>query len=369
MDENVLEESRIKTADINNYKFIFKTYVVILNYFVSEFLQRNLFNMIVISFVCNLLIIVSHGAKAADTLDKEMATNVSDLDLAAASLPLKSLHTFTAPPKRVKRQVKFTDAEWPGIVFGRLVHLTSSNSVALRCEAVLVGPRHVLTVFPECNPLYNFYKNRLDPVSKMWFYFSKDNSVNHVPVISTWRKDYTTFMIALLHPDVDFGYVEFPILSWLGDPDVGDYRLFVERALGYPMRLVFRTETSSVNVLGGDEFTFGECLKRVKLESTSIKSHVMKLNGASFCKRGGNDVRSLVSLSSRLARCWSQPWFFGDSSVEPTSNNRNYVCGHRWNWQNVRDLYEIGLSVDPSFPRDDVIPDGTIGKKPCSCIV
>ena len=174
-------------------------------------------------------------------------------------------------------------------------------------------------------------------------------------------------MIALLSENSDFHDVEFPILSWLGKPYYGDYDLFVERASQNQI-IVYNAAMNFIN----NNFEFGECYNCLKLERkspTNDRGEMLPLNGASFCKIARKNVRALVSLNSGLAisTCsWSQLSLFKMSSYisfEPVRNNRNYVCGFRWDWNDVKSLYEIGLSVASSFPQDNVIPDGTIGTK------
>ena len=271
-----------------------------------------------------------------------------------------------------------------GLIFGHLVLRDSGGRTldGYKCEGLLIGPKHVLTVFPECVP-NNCSSNStsdspcrkgLAPDNVVVYQYTKIMPTRsqrvEVNVQSMWRTATFNYLVALLADDqilLEMDEDKFPVLSWTKQNDPCNYDLFLERAVDYPVLL--STPTATQDLTNG---TFNLELKRLLIDCfyerdphrISLRNdqynpnavvETKPLNGASFFKPSSGTVALFGLISDKMVKqCEGR----AVAKLVGRKRSRGHVgdiffCADRMGWEDVLDIYQIGLAVDNRMPRDN----------------
>lgn len=140
-----------------------------------------------------------------------------------------------------------------GMIFGHLLlkneqKRTGSN---YQCEGVLIGPNHVLSVYPECDPaLRGYHDTPVEVGDQIVYQYTKLERGGArkatVNVLSFWSNSNCKYVIGLLADDDNIKKMhdsDFPVLSWNKQEGPNNYNLFLETAENYPVLLSTPTST------------------------------------------------------------------------------------------------------------------------------
>ncbi len=258
-----------------------------------------------------------------------------------------------------------------GLIFGHL--LFTYGKQTKKCEGVLIGPNHVLSVYAECV---------LKSANKVVYEFTVGSLKSRVNVLSIWRSKRSNYIVAHLQSDNTLRNInaeKFPSLSWTRQDSIHNYGLFPEIADNYPVLLSTPTATQELTT-GKFKFlsNLRNFLMKVSYEKTpaliclrgsgnSNNVKQMFSNGASFFKPSSNTV-ALFGLMSQGCSDNTETFSSADislmKSLRKTSSLTQLLCAERMSWDDVRRIYEIGLAVDDHMPRDNghVFPKEATGK-------
>lgn len=293
-----------------------------------------------------------------------------------------------------------------GILFGHLLlkNQLKRKGAFYRCEGVLIGPKHVLTVYPECFPAgagsayAGMYHNTpVDAATEqIVFQYTKKGGgkVEKAAVIveSMWRTVASKYLIALLADDpilTKLSTEQFPLLTWTKQDALNNYDIYLEMVNDYPVLLSTPTATQDLTnyEFNGNLRTFLSkseyeknptmiSLKRGGIKdpdgyldgSVKVGGVAMPLNGAAFFKPAEETAAVLGFTSQEFTdQCYDDSFnarlAIGGKRKRPTKRINTYHCGHRMDWEDVKNLYEIGLAVDDGMPRDNgvVFPHSPTG--------
>lgn len=276
-----------------------------------------------------------------------------------------------------------------GMIFGHLLlkDETRRTDLDYQCEGVLIGPRHVLSVFPECYPapagfMMKSHTNPVTPGEMVVYQYTKKvvNAAQKftVDVESMWRTGSSKYVVARLAHSVDLTAIpkdRFPFLSWTKQPDAYNYGLYLETAKNYPVLLSTPTATQSLTT-----FDFNQHLRRFLERSNynddpeairlvrggrvnpkgdldanqKVGGEARPLNGAAFFKPTGDTV-ALIGLHSDewTTICGSKlPVLSLKAGSKRKPPADTFHCGYRLDYNTVQDLYHMGLAAQEGLPRD-----------------
>lgn len=305
-----------------------------------------------------------------------------------------------------------------GIVFGHLLlkDETRRTDSDYKCEAVLIGPKHVLSIYPECVPTaYDSFpydsslgrpKIRDDGGDgeiadggdgEIVYQYSKNKGVSKfskavVKVESMWRTKNSLYVVSLLADLQDLEEEKFPILSWTKQDAIENYGLYLEMAEKYPVLLSTPTATQDLNAkfvnphlkkfLANSEFE--EDLNHITLKtpglapptgdfdaSVKVGGTARPLNGAAFFKPTGGTV-ALFGLNSAtmVLNCETRTYFAtaglkqekrkpGGKDEEKNGCQRHFLS---WKSHGLERRRETGSAAGNGLPRDHkVIPQKAAG--------
>ena len=298
-----------------------------------------------------------------------------------------------------------------GTIFGHLVLEDASKrgDVYYKCEGVLIGPRHVLIPLKDCSPKdagiatyrdfkgqQKYHEKKVEDGEGIVFLYTKvtgNTGTRHgVKVESIWKKQNSKYAIALLATNNDLSNIEFPIVSWLNQNALDDYQLCLEMAKDYPVLLSTPTVTQALKdpkkfeyngelskVLSNAEFR--DCQRYVNVItlakkglprqvgdvdiSVGVPGIAKPLSGAAFFKLL-DQTGAVVGIKSdsMTGECEIRPQKRKAPGNPPAKNLADtFQCGHRFDWNDAKGIYELGMAVDPTMPRgNDVIPKSETGK-------
>ncbi len=287
-----------------------------------------------------------------------------------------------------------------GLIFGHLLFKAKNGDIVTKCEGVLIGPKHVLSVYPDC---ILTDANRVEYQFTTVTDVSQENYRPQVNVISIWRNKGSQYIVALLEDHwtlLNMNVDKFPWLSWTKQDGINNYGLFPEMADNYPVLLSTLTVNQDLNegTLSPEVHKFfaeSQYLKPPVAETLSLMTRAScnenrpppskrknwgyerktfePLNGASFFKPLSNGVALLGLTSMVIAGQCDRNDVIGKLNTNgptlrrlPSTEGKEACCfsSDRWGWRDVQNLYQIGLAVDGTMPTDKgtVFPETETGK-------
>lgn len=286
-----------------------------------------------------------------------------------------------------------------GMIFGHLLLKDEKKRTTdhYQCEGVLIGPKHVLSVHPDCDPAQAKKPAGVgDEIVFQYTLLDKGMAWKAtVKVESFWNIPNCQYIIGLLEDDDHIKKIkpsDFPVLSWTKQEGPENYNLFLETADNYPVLLSTPTATQDLSngqfngilrrVLKKSKYSVFKASEIIKLKRGGIREFsgglavnvkvggpAKPLSGAAFFKKTSKTI-ALVALVSdyQISKCEEnalEESMAGKSQEGAKGSSRSVadtlLCGFRLDWGHVRTLYQIGLAVDDGLPRDNkkVIPGST----------
>lgn len=293
-----------------------------------------------------------------------------------------------------------------GKIFGHLLlkDETKRNEDDYRCEGLLIGPNHVLTVYPECDPsppaagADTYHKNTVAAGEKVVYQYTKkaegtDGVKIAVEVKSMWRTIGSKYLIALIADDSDLKGIDkdhFPLLSWTKQPDARNYGTYLETAQNYPVLLSTPTAVQSLKTHDFNEdlkwllqrSTYEDHPEAIKLrkggvrdrtgdldDSLKVGGKAKPLDGAAFFKPTGDTVALIGIRSKEWTKKCREGVPIGIRAIKrskpgPILEAGTFHCGYRLDYTTVKELYQTGLAVHKDLPRDNnkVFPQEKTGR-------